>query len=69
MTLYLDVDEKTQNCRNLFGEEIYEKSEFQLKVASLYRQYVDSGDFRVVDARGTQMEVLQQIKSKLSEIM
>lgn len=66
LVLFLEIDPEVQSKRKGFGDEVYEKAEFQKKVRESYNK-IKSDDWIFIDANGTRDEVTEKIKNVLSE--
>ena len=61
LILYLDISVDKIKDRSGYGEEIYEKEEFQLKVKQAYEFMFDKYDFTKIDADTTKKELKEEI--------
>jgi dTMP kinase len=71
MVLFLNVDPKVAESRGAFGQERYEKVEFQAKVReNFYRFKVTEGDYwKEVNANNTFDEVTAEIRAKVDSLL
>ena len=66
LVLYLNMNEEETATREGFGDEIYEKKEFQEKVRKVYAKLFES-NWVTVDGNGTPEEVHQRILGTIEE--
>lgn len=67
LIFYLDISTKDAQTRGSYGEERYEKAEFQERVAEIYEQ-LKSNDWKVVDAMKDKNEIHEEIRNTLLEL-
>ncbi|CAH3163823.1 unnamed protein product [Porites lobata] len=67
VVFYLDISIKDAEMRGQFGEERYEKAEFQQRVADIYKQ-LRSDDWKVLDAMRDKNDIHMEIRSTLLEM-
>lgn len=68
LVLYLDIPNSVAATRGQYGEERYEKQEFQLKVAKVYEQLKES-NWKVLDASQSVEELQTEIYSLVSKMI
>ncbi|KAK3730212.1 hypothetical protein RRG08_034958 [Elysia crispata] len=67
--IYMTLSENKASERADFGEERYEKKEFQAKVEKIFEQLHDPSYWQVVNGDGSIDEVHQDIFSAVSEVL
>lgn len=67
VVFYLDISIKDAQARGSFGDERYEKVEFQERVANIYKQ-LRSDDWKVVDAMKDVNEIHADIRNSVLEL-
>lgn len=67
VVFYLDISIKDAESRGQYGEERYEKAEFQQRVADIYKQ-LRSDDWKVVDAMRDMNEIHMEIRNTVLEM-
>lgn len=67
IVFYLEIATKDAMSRASFGNERYEKAEFQERVAKVYKE-LKSDDWRVVDALRDMNEIHEEIKSTVIKL-
>ena len=64
IVFFLDIDEKKVSERGNFGEEIYEKVEFQAKVKEKYEELKEK-DWEIINAKNDIEEIHEFIMQKI----
>lgn len=67
VVFYLDISIKDAQARGSFGDERYEKVEFQERVADIYKQ-LRSDDWKIVDAMKDVNEIHADIRNSVLEL-
>lgn len=71
IVFYLKADAEALLARGNYGEERYEKKEFQIKVAQLYEKIyeMEKDYWYPIDAKQSPEVIHQQIKEKFTEVL
>ncbi|PFX33890.1 thymidylate kinase-like [Stylophora pistillata] len=67
LIFYLDISTKDAQTRGSYGEERYEKIEFQERVAEVYKQ-LKTKDWKVLDAMKDKSEIHEEIRNTLLKL-
>ncbi|KAL9963593.1 hypothetical protein ACROYT_G027116 [Oculina patagonica] len=67
VVFYLDISTEDAQTRGSYGEERYEKVEFQERVAEIYKQ-LKNNDWKVVDAMKDINEIHKEIRNTVLEM-
>lgn len=66
LVLFIDISPKVQATRKGFGEEVYEKTEFQMKVRELFLS-LKKDNWRIIDGNQSLEKVAEDIQKTVKE--
>ena len=68
LVIFIDIDPEVQKHRSGFGEEIYEKTEFQNKVRELFLS-LKKDNWRIIDGNRSIEEVAADVAKVVKEVL